>query len=75
MHFKKYSSFHVSWGPVSPRRFPGDKYSNIVRCIKIAALLADKTVRDVAMRCRWMSVSRQTEGCRIKDHWPTRGDL
>ncbi|KAH9323415.1 hypothetical protein KI387_018054, partial [Taxus chinensis] len=29
--------------------------SNFVKYIKIAALLPDKTVRDVALRCRWMS--------------------
>lgn len=28
-----------------------------MRYIKIAATLNDKTVRDVAMRCRWMAVS------------------
>eukprot|EP00268_Persea_americana_P019072 TRINITY_DN19766_c0_g1_i2.p1 TRINITY_DN19766_c0_g1~~TRINITY_DN19766_c0_g1_i2.p1 ORF type:complete len:198 (+),score=32.73 TRINITY_DN19766_c0_g1_i2:1196-1789(+) len=31
--------------------------SNIMRYIKIAAKLPDKTVRDVALRCRWMTVS------------------
>lgn len=30
---------------------------NIMKYIKIAASLPDKTVRDVAMRCRWMTVS------------------
>lgn len=29
---------------------------SIMRYIKIAALLRDKTVRDVALRCRWMMV-------------------
>lgn len=29
--------------------------SSFVKYIKIAALLQDKTVRDVALRCRWMS--------------------
>ncbi|XP_057824085.1 uncharacterized protein LOC131036254 isoform X1 [Cryptomeria japonica] len=29
--------------------------SNFVKYIKIAAVLQDKTVRDVALRCRWMS--------------------
>ncbi|XP_011624676.1 uncharacterized protein LOC18437674 [Amborella trichopoda] len=29
--------------------------SNIMRYIKIAAQLPDKTVRDVALRCRWMT--------------------
>ncbi|KAJ0038432.1 hypothetical protein Pint_22614 [Pistacia integerrima] len=36
------------------------KYSdeaNIMRYVKIAATLRDKTVRDVALRCRWMTVS------------------
>ncbi|KAJ6319361.1 hypothetical protein OIU78_014888, partial [Salix suchowensis] len=31
--------------------------SNLVRYAKIAMKLKDKTVRDVAMRCRWMTVS------------------
>lgn len=30
---------------------------SIMRYIKIAAMLRDKTVRDVALRCRWMLVS------------------
>ncbi|XP_076950554.1 uncharacterized protein LOC143623567 [Bidens hawaiensis] len=30
---------------------------NIMKYIKIAATLPDKTVRDVALRCRWMMVS------------------
>lgn len=30
---------------------------SIMRYIKIAALLPDKTVRDVALRCRWLTVS------------------
>lgn len=30
---------------------------SIMRYIKIAAMLRDKTVRDVALRCRWMTVS------------------
>lgn len=29
---------------------------SIMRYIKIAATLRDKTVRDVALRCRWMMV-------------------
>lgn len=35
------------------------RYANepsIMKYIKIAALLRDKTVRDVALRCRWMMV-------------------
>lgn len=30
---------------------------SIMKYIKIAATLPDKTVRDVALRCRWMTVS------------------
>jgi hypothetical protein len=30
---------------------------NLLKYIKIAAQLQDKTVRDVALRCRWMTVS------------------
>ena len=29
---------------------------SIMKYIKIAAILRDKTVRDVALRCRWMMV-------------------
>ncbi|KAG6534310.1 hypothetical protein ZIOFF_008196 [Zingiber officinale] len=31
---------------------------NMLKYVKVAAMLPDKTVRDVAMRCRWMTVSR-----------------
>lgn len=39
---------------------PYDRFADepsILRYIKIAATLRDKTVRDVALRCRWMTVS------------------
>lgn len=29
----------------------------MMKYVKIAALLPEKTVRDVALRCRWMAVS------------------
>ncbi|KAL3731165.1 hypothetical protein ACJRO7_028093 [Eucalyptus globulus] len=32
---------------------------NIMKYIKIAAMLQDKTVRDVALRCRWMTRKRR----------------
>ncbi|XP_076890522.1 uncharacterized protein LOC143541635 [Bidens hawaiensis] len=36
---------------------------NIMKYIKIAATLPDKTVRDVALRCRWMMIyGRAKEG-------------
>ncbi|KVH97543.1 uncharacterized protein LOC112523374 isoform X2 [Cynara cardunculus var. scolymus] len=40
------------------------KYANepsIMRYIKIAATLRDKTVRDVALRCRWMARKRRKQ--------------
>ncbi|KAL3824273.1 hypothetical protein ACJIZ3_020302 [Penstemon smallii] len=45
---------------------------NIIRYIKIAALLHDKTVRDVALRCRWMTRKRRKQddqifGKKVKD--------
>ena len=36
------------------RRFASD--TNVIRYAKIAMQLENKTVRDVALRCRWMSV-------------------
>ncbi|KAL5998030.1 hypothetical protein ACLOJK_008964 [Asimina triloba] len=44
-------------------RFASD--SNIVRYAKIAMQLQDKTVRDVALRCRWMN--KKESGKRRKD--------
>ncbi|KAI3694105.1 hypothetical protein L1987_77065 [Smallanthus sonchifolius] len=32
---------------------------SIMKCIKIAATLREKTVRDVALRCRWMTSKRR----------------
>ncbi|XP_074383210.1 uncharacterized protein LOC141724823 isoform X3 [Apium graveolens] len=45
---------------------------SILRYIKIAALLHDKTVRDVALRCRWMTRKRRKQedhnfGKKVKD--------
>jgi hypothetical protein len=31
----------------------------VTKYVKIAATLPDKSVRDVAMRCKWMTVSSQ----------------
>ncbi|XP_058094272.1 uncharacterized protein LOC131240185 [Magnolia sinica] len=44
--------------------------SNIVRYAKIAMQLHDKTVRDVALRCRWMS--KKESGKRRKDEHMAR---
>ncbi|KAL1807584.1 hypothetical protein DCAR_0726964 [Daucus carota subsp. sativus] len=45
---------------------------SILRYIKIAAMLHDKTVRDVALRCRWMTRKRRKQedhnfGKKVKD--------
>lgn len=45
---------------------------SIMRYIKIAAMLRDKTVRDVALRCRWMTRKRRKQedhnfGKKVKD--------
>ncbi|KAK4407577.1 hypothetical protein Sango_0338700 [Sesamum angolense] len=44
--------------------------SNIVRYAKIAQALKDKTVRDVALRCRWMN--KKENGKRRKDDHSSR---
>ncbi|KAK4419759.1 hypothetical protein Salat_2388800 [Sesamum alatum] len=44
--------------------------SNIVRYAKIAQALKDKTVRDVALRCRWMN--KKENGKRRKDDHNSR---
>ncbi|XP_010524636.1 PREDICTED: uncharacterized protein LOC104802640 [Tarenaya hassleriana] len=44
--------------------------STIVRCAKIAMQLKDKTVRDVALRCRWMT--KKENGKRRKDDHSSR---
>ncbi|EPS57650.1 hypothetical protein M569_17167, partial [Genlisea aurea] len=45
---------------------------NIMKYIKIAASLRDKTVRDVALRCKWMARKRRKQenqkcGKKVKD--------
>jgi hypothetical protein len=35
----------------------------VIRYAKIAMKLPDKTVRDVALRCRWMNVSNKCSIC------------
>ena len=38
-------------------KFPPSKYSPLERCVRIAAMLPRKGVRDVAMRLQWLTVS------------------
>ncbi|KAG8060187.1 hypothetical protein GUJ93_ZPchr0002g25781 [Zizania palustris] len=47
------------------------KYANepgIMKYIKIAAMLPEKTVRDVAMRCQWMTKKENTRRRRTDEH-------
>ncbi|KAG0484480.1 hypothetical protein HPP92_008363 [Vanilla planifolia] len=41
---------------------------SIMKYIKIAALLPEKSVRDVALRCRWMSRKENGKRLKIDDH-------
>lgn len=51
-----------------------NKYANepgIMKYIKIAAMLPDKTVRDVAMRCQWMAARKEaTRRRKPEEHYP-----
>lgn len=40
----------------------------IMKYIKIAAMLPEKTVRDVAMRCQWMAEKQSTRRRRTEEH-------
>lgn len=51
-----------------------NKYAHepgIMKYIKIAAMLPDKTVRDVAMRCQWMAARKEaTRRRKPEEHYP-----
>ncbi|XP_059649842.1 uncharacterized protein LOC132295565 isoform X2 [Cornus florida] len=67
----------VEWSPEEQYKLEEglDKYADepsIMRYVKIAATLRDKTVRDVALRCKWMTRKRrkhedQNVGKKVKD--------
>ena len=44
-------------------KFPPSKYSPLERCVRIAAMLPRKGVRDVAMRLQWLTVSSAVSNC------------
>ncbi|XP_051208519.1 uncharacterized protein [Lolium perenne] len=44
----------------------------IMKYIKIAAMLPEKTVRDVAMRCQWMAEKQNTRRRRTEEHYVGR---
>ncbi|CAN1239793.1 hypothetical protein LINGRAPRIM_LOCUS2484 [Linum grandiflorum] len=62
--FKHDTGLAVDWSVEEQYRLEEglQKYSDepsIMRYVKIAATLPDKTVRDVALRCRWMTRKRR----------------
>ncbi|TXG72778.1 hypothetical protein EZV62_001357 [Acer yangbiense] len=52
------------------RQFPSD--TNLIRYAKIATLLQNKTVRDVALRCRWMALRFKKENSKRRKEDSTR---
>ena len=44
-------------------KFPPSKYSPLERCVRIAAMLPRKGVRDVAMRLQWLTVRPAVSSC------------
>ncbi|KAF0686306.1 Aste57867_21912 [Aphanomyces stellatus] len=40
-------------------QFPSERYDNITRCIKIAATIPDKSIRDVAFKIRSINISHE----------------
>lgn len=48
------------------------KYANepgVMKYVKIAAMLQEKTVRDVAMRCQWMAKKQNTRRRKTEEHY------
>ncbi|CDP19664.1 unnamed protein product [Coffea canephora] len=69
LSFLSFLSFSPSWN-LSHIEFADEP--SIMKYIKIAAVLGDKTVRDVALRCRWMMRKRRKQedhnlGKKVKD--------
>ncbi|KAI3459794.1 hypothetical protein Pfo_016457 [Paulownia fortunei] len=68
--FQHQRAISIDWTPKEQAIFEEGltKYasqSNIIRYAKIAAQLKDKTIRDVALRCRWMT--KKESGKRRKE--------
>ncbi|KAH0729487.1 hypothetical protein KY289_000675 [Solanum tuberosum] len=71
------------WSSSSESHCFDDRFANepsIMKYIKIAASLRDKTVRDVALRCRWMTRKRRKQedynlGKKVKDRKEKSAEL
>uniref|UniRef100_K3WC33 Myb-like domain-containing protein n=1 Tax=Globisporangium ultimum (strain ATCC 200006 / CBS 805.95 / DAOM BR144) TaxID=431595 RepID=K3WC33_GLOUD len=73
-----YSTVHAVWSPHEMQifhrgfaEFPADKYDNVTRYIKIAAMLPGKCVRDVAFKAKALSVSQEKMSMN-RDHFSKR---
>lgn len=62
-----YSTAHAVWSSQETQLFhqgladyPADKYDNVTRYIKIAALLPGKCVRDVAFKAKALSLAHES---------------
>ncbi|XP_043716830.1 uncharacterized protein LOC122664869 isoform X2 [Telopea speciosissima] len=64
----------VEWSPEEQSKLEEGlvKYADepsIMRYVKIAATLPDKTVRDVALRCQWMTKEKSGKRRKPEDHY------
>merc|ERR1719401_724647 len=55
MELTKWSEVEQHQLDIVLKKFPADKYSPLGRYIKMSALFPNKSVRDVALRVKWMS--------------------
>mmetsp|Transcript_14328 Transcript_14328/g.27649 ORF Transcript_14328/g.27649 Transcript_14328/m.27649 type:complete len:180 (+) Transcript_14328:200-739(+) len=55
MELTKWSEEEQHQLDIALKKFPADKYSPLGRYIKMSALFPNKSVRDVALRVKWMS--------------------
>ncbi|GJU96172.1 hypothetical protein Tco_1320928 [Tanacetum coccineum] len=77
-----HQSYALSWKPCQgdSLNLPDHRYADepgIIRYVKIAATLGNKTVRDVALRCRWLAldVPALQACCILSRPWRLRKDL
>ena len=55
MELTKWSDEEQHQLDIALKKFPADKYSPLGRYIKMSALFPNKSVRDVALRVKWLS--------------------
>lgn len=74
-----YSTAHAVWSSQEMQLFhkgladyPADKYDNVTRYIKIAALLPGKCVRDVAFKAKALSLQSHESASLNRDQYAKR---